>query len=89
MRRQLPCRQWTRAVGTLIAAELRSADRMISNLQLEIEALRMAKQREFDFVLWGGSSFVGSIIAEHLQHTYGVDGAIRRAPADFGRMTAA
>ena len=39
----------------------------------------MAKKLEFDIVLWGGSSFVGKLVAEHLFQTYGVDGQIRWA----------
>ena len=39
----------------------------------------MTKELEFDIVLWGGSSFVGKLVAEHLYQTYGVDGQIRWA----------
>ena len=39
----------------------------------------MTKKPEFDIVLWGGSSFVGKLVAEHLHQTYGVDGPIRWA----------
>jgi short subunit dehydrogenase-like uncharacterized protein len=39
----------------------------------------MTNKSEFDIVLWGGSSFVGKLVAEHLLHTYGVDGPIRWA----------
>ncbi|NND96448.1 MAG: saccharopine dehydrogenase [Pirellulaceae bacterium] len=39
----------------------------------------MTKRPEFDIVLWGGSSFVGRLVAEHLHQTYGVDGEIRCA----------
>jgi short subunit dehydrogenase-like uncharacterized protein len=39
----------------------------------------MTKKPEFDIVLWGGSSFVGRLVAEHLHQTYGVDGQIRWA----------
>ena len=34
---------------------------------------------EFDVVLWGGSSFVGKLVAEHLHQRYGVDGGLRWA----------
>lgn len=34
--------------------------------------LKMTKRTEFDVVLWGGSSFVGKLIAEHLHQHYGV-----------------
>ncbi|QDT61416.1 Putative trans-acting enoyl reductase [Stieleria bergensis] len=39
----------------------------------------MTKKPDFDIVLWGGSSFVGKLVAEHLHQTYGVDGSIRWA----------
>ncbi len=39
----------------------------------------MPKKLEFDIVLWGGSSFVGKLVAEHLHQKYGVDGQIRWA----------
>ena len=39
----------------------------------------MTNESEFDIVLWGGSSFVGKLVAEHLLLTYGVDGPIRWA----------
>jgi short subunit dehydrogenase-like uncharacterized protein len=39
----------------------------------------MTKKVEFDIVLWGGSGFVGKLVAEHLHQTYGVDGQIRWA----------
>ena len=39
----------------------------------------MTNRSEFDVVLWGGSSFVGRLVAEHLHNTYGVDGRIRWA----------
>lgn len=39
----------------------------------------MAKKLGFDVVLWGGTSFVGKLVAEHLHQTYGVDGPIRWA----------
>lgn len=39
----------------------------------------MTSKPEFDVVLWGGSSFVGRLVAEHLQQTYGVNGPIRWA----------
>ena len=39
----------------------------------------MATRAEFDVVLWGGSGFVGKLVAEHLHETYGVDGQIRWA----------
>ena len=36
----------------------------------------MTKKPEFDIVLWGGSSFVGRLVAEHLNQQYGVDGGL-------------
>ena len=39
----------------------------------------MTKGAEFDIVLWGGSSFVGKLIAEHLHQHYGVGGSLRWA----------
>lgn len=39
----------------------------------------MTTTPEFDTVLWGGSSFIGKLVAEHLHQTYGVDGSIRWA----------
>ena len=39
----------------------------------------MTKKPNFDVVLWGGSSFVGKLVAEHLHQTYGFDGQIRWA----------
>ena len=39
----------------------------------------MTNQPEFDIVLWGGSSFVGKLVAEHLHQMYGVDDSIRWA----------
>ena len=45
----------------------------------KIEAAQMTNKPEFDIVLWGGSSFVGRLVAEHLHQTYGVDGPIRWA----------
>ncbi|MDC0936981.1 saccharopine dehydrogenase NADP-binding domain-containing protein [Pirellulales bacterium] len=39
----------------------------------------MTTKLEFDIVLWGGSSFVGKLVAEHLHKTYGVEGQIRWA----------
>ena len=39
----------------------------------------MTKKLKLDVALWGGSSFVGKLVAEHLHHTYGVDGQIRWA----------
>ncbi|MGI9455258.1 MAG: saccharopine dehydrogenase family protein [Aeoliella sp.] len=39
----------------------------------------MTNQPEFDIVLWGGSSFVGKLVAEHLLQTHGVDSPIRWA----------
>jgi len=34
----------------------------------------MNKKTEFDIVLWGGYSFVGKLVAEHLYQRHGVDG---------------
>ena len=39
----------------------------------------MAKEAEFDIILWGGSSFVGRLVAEHLYAQYGVNGQLRWA----------
>ena len=39
----------------------------------------MTKKPEFDIVLWGGSGFVGRLVAEHLYQQYGVDGSLRWA----------
>ena len=39
----------------------------------------MTKKLDFDIVLWGGSSFVGKLVAEHLHQTYGVDAQVRWA----------
>ncbi|MGH1419837.1 MAG: saccharopine dehydrogenase family protein [Hyphomicrobiaceae bacterium] len=39
----------------------------------------MTNGAEFDIVLWGGSSFVGKLIAEHLHQHYGVGGSLRWA----------
>ncbi len=39
----------------------------------------MTENREFDVVLWGGSSFVGKLAAEHLHKQYGVNGNLRWA----------
>lgn len=39
----------------------------------------MARKAEFDIVLWGGTSFVGKLVAEHLHNQYGVDGGLRWA----------
>jgi hypothetical protein len=39
----------------------------------------MTKKLKLDLAFWGGSSFVGKLAAEHLHHTYGVDGQIRWA----------
>lgn len=39
----------------------------------------MTKKFKFDMVLWGGSSFVGKLVAEHLHKTYGVSGRGRTA----------
>lgn len=39
----------------------------------------MPKKPAFDIVLWGGSSFVGRLVAEHLYQKYGVDGGLRWA----------
>ncbi|MEO1241872.1 MAG: saccharopine dehydrogenase NADP-binding domain-containing protein [Pseudomonadota bacterium] len=39
----------------------------------------MIRKPEFDIVLWGGSSFIGKLVAEHLHQTYGIDGQIRWA----------
>jgi len=33
----------------------------------------------FDIVVWGGSGFVGKLVAEHLYQHYGVDGSLRWA----------
>lgn len=43
------------------------------------EASNMIKKAEFDIVLWGGTSFVGKLVAEHLHKQYGVDGDLRWA----------
>lgn len=37
------------------------------------------RKAEFDIVLWGGSSFVGKLVAEHLHQQYGVDRGLRWA----------
>jgi len=39
----------------------------------------MTRKPEFDVVLWGGSSFVGKLVAEHLHQQYGVDDTLRWA----------
>ena len=39
----------------------------------------MAKKPEFDIVLWGGSSFIGRLVAEHLHQQYSVNGGLRWA----------
>ena len=39
----------------------------------------MTKKAEFDIVLWGGYSFIGKLVAEHLHQRYGVDGDLRWA----------
>ena len=39
----------------------------------------MANKTEFDVILWGGSSFVGRLVAEYLFAKYGVDGELRWA----------
>lgn len=39
----------------------------------------MNRKPEFDIVLWGGSSFIGRLVAEHLYQKYGVDGDLRWA----------
>ena len=39
----------------------------------------MANKTEFDIILWGGSSFVGRLVAEYLFANYGVDGELRWA----------
>jgi len=39
----------------------------------------MNRKAEFDIVLWGGSSFVGRLVAEHLHQRYGVGGGLRWA----------
>ena len=39
----------------------------------------MTRKPEFDIVLWGGSGFVGKLVAEHLYQQYGVDGSFRWA----------
>jgi len=41
--------------------------------------LTMANKTEFDIILWGGSSFVGRLVAEYLFANYGVDGELRWA----------
>ena len=37
----------------------------------------MTRKPEFDIVLWGGSSFIGRLVAEHLHQQYSVDGDLR------------
>lgn len=39
----------------------------------------MTKRAEFDIVLWGGTSFIGKLVAEHLHRQYGVDDSLRWA----------
>ncbi len=39
----------------------------------------MSSKAEFDVVLWGGSSFIGRLVAEHLFQTLGLDGEVRWA----------
>ena len=39
----------------------------------------MAKETQFDIILWGGSSFVGRLVAQHLYAQYGVNGSLRWA----------
>ncbi len=39
----------------------------------------MANKTEFDVILWGGSSFVGKLVAEYMFANYGVDGELRWA----------
>ena len=39
----------------------------------------MTKKPELDIVLWGGSSFTGRLVVEHLHQQYGVDGGLRWA----------
>ncbi len=39
----------------------------------------MIKKPGLDIVLWGGSGFVGKLVAEHLYQHYGVDGSLRWA----------
>jgi len=36
----------------------------------------MTDKPEFDIVLWGGSSFIGKLVAEHLHQKYGVNGGL-------------
>ena len=39
----------------------------------------MNNKKEFDIILWGGSSFVGRLVAEYLHQQYGVGGDLRWA----------
>ncbi len=39
----------------------------------------MTNTPEFDVVLWGGSSFIGKLVAEHLHQQYGVNDSLRWA----------
>ncbi len=39
----------------------------------------MPSNADFDIVLWGGSSFIGRLVAEHLFQTLGLDGEFRWA----------
>ncbi|MDH3636718.1 MAG: saccharopine dehydrogenase NADP-binding domain-containing protein, partial [Gammaproteobacteria bacterium] len=39
----------------------------------------MTRKPKFDIVLWGGSSFVGRLVVEHLYQKYGVDDGLRWA----------
>jgi len=39
----------------------------------------MTKKTEFDIILWGGSGFIGKLVAEHIYQHYGVDAGLRWA----------
>lgn len=39
----------------------------------------MTEEGQFDIILWGGSSFVGRLVAEHLYAKYGLNGSLRWA----------
>lgn len=64
---------WHTHCGLLLAI------RLITHSLAKTAGPKMTNKPEFDILLWGGSSFTGRLVAEHLHKTYGVDGPIRWA----------
>ena len=41
----------------------------------------MSTEKQFDIIIWGASGFTGRLVAEYLNHQYGIDGSLRWAMA--------